>query len=38
MVDKTFILIDKIEFVSDEELEWELNFNLRATVTYSTKH
>ena len=31
MVDKTFILTDKIEFVPDENLEGELNFNLRAT-------
>ncbi|MDO5815639.1 MAG: transposase, partial [Methanobrevibacter sp.] len=31
MVDKTFILTDKIEFVPDEDLEGELNFNLRAT-------
>ena len=30
MVDKTFILTDKIEFVPDEDLEGELNFNLRA--------
>ena len=31
MVDKVFILTDKIEFVSDKDLEGELNFNLRAT-------
>lgn len=31
MVGKTFILTDKIEFVPDEDLEGELNFNLRAT-------
>ena len=30
MVDKTFILTDKIEFVPDENLERELNYNLRA--------
>ena len=30
MSKKTFILTDKIEFVSDEELERELEFNLRA--------
>ncbi len=31
MVDETFILTDKIEFVPDKDLERELNFNLRAT-------
>jgi putative transposase len=31
MVDKSFILTDKIEFVPDKDLERELNFNLRAT-------
>ena len=31
MVDKSFILTDKIEFVPDKDLEGELNFNLRAT-------
>ena len=31
MADKSFILTDKIEFVPDEDLEGELNFNLRAT-------
>ena len=31
MTDKSFILTDKIEFVPDEKLEGELNFNLRAT-------
>ena len=31
MVDNSFILTDKIEFVPDEDLEGELNFNLRAT-------
>ena len=31
MVDKTFILTDKLEFVPDEDLERELNYNLRAT-------
>lgn len=30
MVDKVFILTDKIEFVPDKDLERELNFNLRA--------
>ena len=31
MVDKSFILTDKIEFVPDKDLEGELNFNFRAT-------
>ncbi|MBQ2613364.1 MAG: hypothetical protein IJG19_05800 [Methanobrevibacter sp.] len=31
MVDEVFILTDKIEFIPDEDLEGELNFNLRAT-------
>ena len=31
MVDKTFILTDKIEFIPDKDLERELNYNLRAT-------
>ena len=31
MVEKTFILTDKIEFVPDRDLERALNFNLRAT-------
>ena len=31
MVDKSFILTDKIEFVPDKDLERALNFNLRAT-------
>ena len=30
MVDEVFILTDKIEFIPDEDLEGELNFNLRA--------
>ena len=31
MVEKTFILTEKIEFVPDRDLERALNFNLRAT-------
>ena len=31
MVEKTFILTEKIEFVPDKDLERALNFNLRAT-------
>ena len=31
MCEKSFILTDKIEFVPDEDLEGELNFNLRAS-------
>ena len=31
MVDEVFILTYKIEFIPDEDLEGELNFNLRAT-------